>query len=265
MGKNKTVISLLSKSNWVTPMNLNLDFSNYTGKNVRVGVIDSGINTSHPDVKSVQNGIAIWLDSDGQIFYTKNFNDTIGHGTSCAGIIQKIAPDVQLYGIKILDDSFSAHSYALAEAIIWAANMNINVVNLSLGTIKRTYKNKLKEACDYAYAKGVIIVSAGLNEGRESYVASFPNVLGVVAGECENPYEYFYQPTGQIEFVAYGKHRVVLHKYSYIKKCNSYAAPHIAGIVALILERYPGANFGQVKQVLIANSIRKIVSGSNHK
>lgn len=239
-------------------MNSKQNFSDYTGKGIKVAIVDSGIDYSHPDIKNVQGGIRIRLDYDGKVLYSRDFNDTIGHGTACAGIIREIAPDVQLYGIKILDDELSAQSRALAEAIRWAVQADVNVVNLSLGTTDKTYKDKLREVCEYANANGVILVAADHNEGRGSYPSIFPNVIGVTTAKCNGKYEYFHRPGHDIDFSARGNwQRLAWVKPIYISSSgNSYAAAHLTGIIALILERNPKATFQQIKEILIANSLK---------
>ncbi|HSQ24897.1 MAG TPA: S8 family serine peptidase, partial [Pyrinomonadaceae bacterium] len=74
-----------------------------TGKGVRVAVVDSGIDTEHPDLKGkVKESVEI-VTVDGRLeFRPSTSGDQAGHGTACAGIIASIAPDVELYSVKVL-------------------------------------------------------------------------------------------------------------------------------------------------------------------
>src|SRR6266511_5709772 len=73
-----------------------------TGRGVRVAVVDSGIDTEHPDLKGkVKESVEI-VTEDGRLeFRPSTSGDQAGHGTACAGIITSIAPDVELYSVKV--------------------------------------------------------------------------------------------------------------------------------------------------------------------
>src|SRR6476661_5564060 len=74
-----------------------------TGKGVRVAVVDSGIDTEHPDLKGkVKESVEI-VAVDGRLeFRPSTSGDQAGHGTACAVIISSVAPDVELYSVKVL-------------------------------------------------------------------------------------------------------------------------------------------------------------------
>src|SRR5690242_20593010 len=68
-----------------------------TGRGVKVAVIDSGIEATHPAVGAVQGYVAISEGSDGELIYdTAPHEDSYGHGTACAGIIRSFAPECEL-------------------------------------------------------------------------------------------------------------------------------------------------------------------------
>ena len=234
-------------------------FASYTGKGVKVAVVDSGIDPSHPDIGEVKGGVRIQLDEEGEILLTEDWSDEVGHGTACAGIIRKKAPDVELYSVRIFDDaSLSAKGNVLVEAIRWCVTQGMDVVNLSLGTTEKELLPSLREVCDYAEQERVMLVSAEDNQGRESFPACFPNVFGVAAGQVYGKYAYLYREYYPAEFVVRGDRQKlcwVQPRYVFLGG-TSFAAPHITALIALILERYPKANFHQVKQILIAKSFR---------
>ena len=233
------------------------DFARSTGSQIKVAIIDSGIDCSHPDIGTVKGGIGIHRRRDGEIIFDSDYRDEIGHGTACAGMIRNKAPDVELYAIKVLDGNLSTDAKRLTEAIRWTTDNGMNVANLSLGTTDRDNLRLLQDACDYASKKNVIIVAAEHNAGLESYPAVFPNVIGVTGGKVYDKYSYFYRPDHPIEFVARGdRQRLawVNPRYVFIGG-TSFAAPHITGLIALILEKHPSASFEQVKEILIANAL----------
>jgi subtilisin family serine protease len=74
-----------------------------TGKGVSVAVIDSGIDPAHPDlVNKVKGSVEARKDNMRIVFDPSEAGDSAGHGTACAGIISKIAPDAEFYSIKVL-------------------------------------------------------------------------------------------------------------------------------------------------------------------
>lgn len=232
------------------------DFLSLTGNEVKIGVIDSGIDAFHPDLKRVVGGIAIRLDGDGRLAFSDDYQDVIGHGTACAGIIHKKAPGAWLYSIKIFENELCTSPQILIEAIRWAMDHGINVLNLSLGTTDRDQITPLRGICQQACEKGVILVSAEHAEGKESYPAVFPEVIGVAGGSIRGKYAYLYREAHPIEFVARGDpQRLAWVNPRYVfMGGSSFAAPHITGIVALILERYPSADLQEVKRLLVEHA-----------
>jgi uncharacterized NAD-dependent epimerase/dehydratase family protein len=241
-------------------------FGAYTGKDIKVAVVDSGIDPSHPDIGGIEGGVRISLDEKGEIVLGQDGSDAVGHGTACAGIIRKKAPGIRLYSVKIFDDqALSAEGKVLVEAIRWCVDNGMHVVNLSLGTTRRNLISRLKGGCDYAQEKRVMIVSAEHNEGVESFPASFANVFGVTAGQVYEKYAYLYRENHSIEFVARGDPQRVcwLNPRNIFMGGTSFAAPHISALIALILERYPQADFNQVKKILITNRSQKKIRHSH--
>ncbi len=233
-------------------------FSKLTGRGVKVAIVDSGIDQSHPKVGPVSGGADISIGAEGQIVYVEeDFTDRAGHGTACAGIIRKKAPAVELYSVRIFDASLSARGEALVAAVRWATENGMNVVNLSLGTTDVAFRESIDEACGEAVEAGVILVAAEHNEGLESYPAVLSGAIGVAGGKIYKKYGYYYRPGERVECVARGDEQRVcwLDRKEILIGGTSYAAPHITGIVALIREAYPGANPEKVRQVLKANAL----------
>ncbi|MCK5751492.1 MAG: S8 family serine peptidase, partial [Mycobacterium sp.] len=69
---------------------------------MKVAVIDSGVDATHPDVGPVQGYVAICEGEDLKLVYdTDPHEDSFGHGTACAGLIRSLAPDCDLYSVKV--------------------------------------------------------------------------------------------------------------------------------------------------------------------
>jgi uncharacterized NAD-dependent epimerase/dehydratase family protein len=234
-----------------------LDLSRYTGKGVRVAVVDTGIDVMHPDIGNLQGGVEISIGSDGEPIYSDAYSrDVVGHGTACAAIIRKKAPAVELLSIKILNQDLSADVRALVAAIRWAMEHGIHLVNLSLGTVEKWYLSVLQETCNDACRRGMILVAGGHGSGWESYPAVFPSVIGVTSKSKGGAWSYVYRPGQPIEFAARGDSQRLAWKDSrYVFLSGvSFAVAQISGIVARILEGYPGAEVERVREVLIANA-----------
>lgn len=94
---------------------------------VRVAIIDSGVNPAHPHVGGVAGGVA---------FGSPLYLDYLGHGTAVAGAIREKAPDAELYAVKVFDRTLSTSIDTLMRAFEWCLEQEMDVINLSLGTVK---------------------------------------------------------------------------------------------------------------------------------
>ena len=224
--------------------------TNQSAHPVRVAVIDSGIDPTHEKIGAVHE---VLLDS-----VSRQEALGTGHGTACAGIIRQIAPTIALYDIRIFDESLTADGLALLAAIRWTIEQQMDVVNLSLGTTDVAFRDGLAEICRQARDTGVILVAAEHNDGRESYPAVLPDVIGVAGGKVRGLYGYYYRSGHAIECVARGDaQRVCWTDPPYVMVSGtSFAAPHITGIVALIRQAHPGASLEQVRELLQANALQ---------
>jgi len=238
-------------------MNQGHYISTFTGCGIKVAVVDSGVDAAHPKVGPVAGGVSFAVGADGRTVRGADIADCAGHGTACAGIIRKGAPDAELYSIRIFDASLGADGRALVAAIRWAAAHRMDVMNLSLGTTDVTFREAVAEACREAVEAGVILVAAAHNEGRESYPAVLPEAIGVAGGRVYDRYGYFYRSDHAIECVARGDEQRLcwLEGREIMAGGSSFAAPYITAIVALIREAHPGASLAEVRRHLKANGM----------
>ena len=217
---------------------------------VRVAIIDSGIDPTHEKIGAVHE---VLLDS-----VPPQVTPSAGHGTACAGIIRQIVPTALLYDVRIFDESLTADPPALLAAIRWTIEQRMDVVNLSLGTTDVAFRDALADVCRQAREAGVILVAAEHNDGRESYPAVLPDVIGVTGGKVRGRYGYYYRPGDAIECVARGDaQRVCWTKPPYLMVSGtSFAAPYVSGVVAMIRQAHPGASLEQVREMLQANALK---------
>jgi hypothetical protein len=157
-----------------------------------------------------------------------------------------------VHPVRVFGGDLETSPGTLQAGILWAIEQGVQVINLSLGTTLEGTLHPLYAACERARRQGIIVVAAGHNSRSWSYPAIFENVIGVSAERFGSPYEYRYLPDEAMECQAWGVEQPVvwLRGERVVKHGTSFAAPNIAGIVALLLERHPGATLEQVRELL---------------
>jgi subtilisin len=230
-----------------------------TGKGVRVAVVDSGVEYDHPGLgESVHGGVVVEYDKDAQNYHViqpeDKPRDLAGHGTACAGIIHSIAPDAEIYSVRVLGSDMRGRAIQFAAGLDWAIENDMQVVNLSLSTSLEEYYGLFHDLADQAYFKNITLVSAVNNLPEPSYPSLYSSVISVAAHDGHDPFKYYYNPNPPVEFGAPGIDVEVAWNNKQYMTCtgNSFAAPHIAGIVALIRAKHPELTPFQVKTALFA-------------
>jgi subtilisin family serine protease len=231
-----------------------------TGKGVRVAVIDSGVEADHPALDGcveVDRGVAISVDDAGRVVEHRSpHRDSVGHGTACAGIIHSLAPDARITSVKVLGAGLTGRAAAFIRGLGWAVEEGYDVINLSLGTTPREWALPFYEVCDEAYFRGCFIVTAANNTHRRSFPSLFASVTSVACNLSKDPFRFHYNPEPPTEFLAPGIDIEVAWRGGsrIVGTGNSYAAPHISGIAALIRSKHPELRPFHVKTVLFATA-----------
>jgi subtilisin len=226
-----------------------------TGARVKVAVIESGIDADHPAVGDVNGYVAIGIDSDDSLTFDDSpHGDAYGHGTACAGIIRSLAPDCELYSVRVLGEDLTGRGAVFAAGLRWAIEHEMQVCNLSLSTGRSEFFGLFHELADAAYFRGIPLVCAANNAPRPSYPSLFASVFSVAAHEGRDPEHFDVNPLPPVEFGAPGLDvEVAWSNGSTITATgNSFAAPHITGIVARVLGKHPSLTVYQLKTILRA-------------
>ncbi|NJD58845.1 MAG: serine protease [Anaerolineae bacterium] len=230
-----------------------------TGQGVKVAIVDTGVEYDHPALSDmVCGGVIIEWDESVQdkIRHIPDLkpSDVAGHGTACAAIIHSIAPQALLYSVRVLGTNMNGRAYQFAAGVDWAMENGMDVVNLSLSTSKKDYFALFHSLSDEAYFKNVMLVSAASNFDEPSMPSLYSSVFSAASHAGKDPFTYYYNPTPPVEFGAPGIDlRVAWKDHSYVLSTgNSFAAPHIAGIITLIRAKHPELTPFQVKSVLWA-------------
>lgn len=228
------------------------------GAGVRVAVIDSGVDADHPLLDGcVETQVAVEVDASGVATVVHDVvGDDFGHGTACAGIVHSIAPAASIVSIKVLGEGLSGKAAAFHRGLQWAAEQGCEVLNLSLGTNRREWALPFYEACDDAYFRGSMVVTAANNVSRSSYPSLFASVTSVACNLATDPMRFHHNPHPPTEFLARGIDVEVAWRAGARLRVtgNSYAAPHLSGIAALVRSKHPWMRPHQVKAVLSATA-----------
>ncbi|PSL40809.1 subtilisin family serine protease [Salsuginibacillus halophilus] len=223
----------------------------YTGDGVKVAVLDSGIYEGHSDLE-VAGAKSFHPD-------VEDAGDAYGHGTHVAGTISAahndsgmygIAPDVELYSARILDEQGKGYQSAAIEAIEWAIDENIDIINLSIGA--GTEPSVMDDVVQAAEEAGVLIVGAVGNNSTNGveYPAKFDEVIGVGATNDDDERASFSASGPELELTAPG---VNIKSTSndgtrLVKNGTSMAVPHVTGHLALLHEARPEDTAADIRE-----------------
>ena len=232
-----------------------------TADNVKVAVVDTGIDLDHPDLKgNIKGGV-------NTIQSWKNADDDNGHGSHVAGIIAALnntvgvvgmGPEIDLYAVKVLNRNGSGYVSDIIEGIDWSINNNINVINMSLGTTSDVVS--FHDAVTAARNAGIIIVAAAGNSGPGNntviYPAKYPESIAVSATDSLDGQPSFSSRGPEVDLAGPGVSIYSTYKnggYATLSG-TSMATPHVAGAAALVLATHPGFTPSQVQSYLEANA-----------
>lgn len=232
-----------------------------TGAGVRIAIIDSGIDADHPALdRSVDESTSVAFDlaPDGEVVARHGpHRDACGHGTACASIIHQLAPDARLTSLRVLGAQNTAKAQQFVAALSWAIDEGFDVINLSLGTRLRDWALAFYELCDRAYFAGSLVVTAASNRSTPSYPSLFASALSVACNHATDPFRFHANPAPPTEFLARGIDVDVAwleHSYTTITG-NSFAAPHMSAIAALVRAKHPWLRPFQLKSVLWSTAV----------
>lgn len=221
-----------------------------TGRGVRIAVIDTGVDTEHPDLV-------------GQIKYSENLapepadnNLADVHGTAVTGILSArpdngigiagIAPDAEIYALRACwPDKPGAlaarcNSFTLALAVNQAIRLGSRIINLSLSGPDDSL---LRQLLEKALAKGIIVIAALPGKDQAGgFPANIPGVFAVGLGGEDK--------AGEIAAPGLDILTTVPHQaYDYMTG-SSFATPHVAGVIALILQLHPDWQTSDMKRLI---------------
>ncbi|GAA0468702.1 S8 family serine peptidase [Alkalibacillus silvisoli] len=178
----------------------------YTGKGVKIGVIDTGIDYNHPDLEQNYQGGFDAVDFDGDpMETTAEEGMPTNHGTHVAGIIaadgdiRGVAPDAEIYAYRALGPGGAGTSAQVLAALEQAVKDGMDIINLSLGADVNSPDYPMAEAVNQAFDLGALIVAANGNSGPEDWTVAAPATaekaisVGAAYTEVEQPFFEVFQ------------------------------------------------------------------------
>ena len=224
------------------------------GRGVAVAILDTGVWTQHPAFEGAKITQIDLLEPEQSIP-----GEYDGHGTAVASLIagnlpsqRGIAPAAEIISVRVLDGEGRGDTFTLAQGIVTAVDRGAKVLSLSLGGGGDSLV--LRRAVDYALQQGAVIVASAGNdgEGRVTYPAAYPDVIGVSAVDAERKLADFSNTGKGVDLAAPG----IGLKSAWVGGQNvnfsgtSASAPLVAGAVAGILSLEPRLSSAEVYDLL---------------
>lgn len=241
---------------WPSPDDAREAIRTGDGAGIRIAVIDSGIDATHPALEGLKLADDISVTSDG-IRLTVRENDgrdVFGHGTAVAGILREVAPAAEIGNFRALDGQNRSRSFIIAECVRQAIARGYHIINCSFGCRGLAkYVMDYKDWIDAAYVAGIHVVAAGsnLNDSVREWPAHFPSVVGVGVADCGEE-ELIHRPDRLVSLAAKGERVSVpwLGGGTRIETGSSFAAPRVSGFIARLLSQHPDLRPDLVKALL---------------
>ena len=237
------------------------------GKDIRVAVVDTGIDFTHPDLRPNYRGGISFVPG------TPSPMDNMGHGTHCAGTIAAamngsgvvgVAPLASLYAVKVLDQNGSGQFSWIIAGIDWCIQNKMHIVSMSLGA--SAAPAAMGAMCNTAWAKGLLLVAAAGNENitdpvppaasNVGYPGKYKNVIAVSAIDSTNVITNFSSRGAEVDLCAPGLNVLSTRLGGGFTTMSgtSMACPHVAGLAALVWGSHRYSNNEQIWN-LIASSV----------
>ena len=205
-------------------------------KNIRIGIVDTGISSANYSMisRSIIGGHNFSLDGTGRHYIKAETY----HGFAVASIILKVTPKAKLVIAKVLNDKGEGNPKKTAEGIRYCISKKCHIINCS---IAGPHDPELEDAVNEACSKGIVIVGATGNDGRNRllYPASYTNCIGVGACDKYNKLAKFSNYNIFMDLIAFGDEvKITTKEGIIIDRGTSFSAPLVTGELALLRQRF---------------------------
>lgn len=151
-----------------------------SGRDVAIAVIDSGVHPGHSHITAGRLGPGVMVLSDGGVVEGEAaWLDQLGHGTAVTAAIQEKAPDATCIPVRVFREALRTSAAALIAAMRWSIAREVDVINLSLGSLNEAHRDAFAAVVEEAAAAGVVVVAAREADGAPCYPGSLGKVIGV--------------------------------------------------------------------------------------
>ncbi|NBO37344.1 hypothetical protein EBU99_02040 [bacterium] len=227
-----------------------------TGAHVRVAVIDSGVNPQFPalrgklgrifDCSHGSQGLCLEEVAAGEN------SDRSGHGSLVQSCLMSVAPEAKVDHFRVLDENNVTDSSLLCYVLDHIIDQGYQIVNVSLGTSSEYHLPWLVALMKRAYESNVVMVAACSNVGNWLYPATFTYCVSVNAMPAAHAMQVRFHSGSVVEFSGMGVNVPVAGPadQSLFVSGSSYAAAHVSGLCARILETRPECGPLDVKILL---------------
>ena len=228
----------------------------YRGAGADIAILDTGVQVDHPDL-NVVGGATFGTSCSSCV---EPYGDDNGHGTHCAGTAAAIDPeigvasDANIYSGKCLDANGGGSFSDVADAIVWAADANMDVISMSLGGGSGT--SEMEDACNYARNQGSFVVAAAGNDGTccdcTGYPAAYDSVIAVSSTDSNDNLSSFSSTGPAVDIAAPGSniYSTYLNSGYDTLSGTSMACPHVAGAAGILMADQGYSNTGAESQLL---------------
>jgi subtilisin family serine protease len=245
---------------WISLEEARSAITSGTGQGVRIAVLDSGIEASHPGLEELRLADDLAFVSDGTTLHVRpgGGTDVNGHGTAIAGIIHALAPKAKIGSFRVLRMGLfdlTSKRDIIQRAAFEALDRGYQILNCSFGCRgEKEFIMEFKDWVDEAYLKGVHVISACSNTdfAEREWPAYFPTVVTVDKMNLDQVDRFFYRPGSLVEFVAKGQYADLLWLGGKRKDGfgTSFAAPVATALLARLISVYPGLSSLAAKELL---------------
>lgn len=229
-------------------------FAGLTGRGVSIAVIDSGVHPGHSHIMAARLDPGAMVLPDGAIVEGEEvWLDRLGHGTAVTAAIQEKAPDARCVPVRVFRDALKASAAALIAAIRWSLAREVDVINLSLGSVNAAHRDAFAAVVDEATAAGVVVVAAYEANGAPCYPGSLPSVIGVaVDWDCpRTTYRVGWQAGARVvQASGYPRPIPGVHPQRNLYGA-SFAVAQASGFVARACQRLAGSSVGADRPGLV--------------
>jgi uncharacterized NAD-dependent epimerase/dehydratase family protein len=226
---------------------------------LRIAVIDTGVDPSHPDLAPVIGGARLEVGADGGVRVGDDWHDEAGHGTACAGVASRgVSARLELLAVRVVDDLGTSTVRLLEAAIPWAVARGARVVNVSLGAPvwQEDARARLGAVCAEATRNGALVIAAAGPEGTRALPAVLEEVVSVGSAVCP-PDTLYVSDDERADLLAKGDLQRVpwLAAKDVLAQGTSLAAAHVTNAACKILLREPGLDPARLRAALAARSV----------